>query len=140
MSDSDSNTNAIDTCIHKVCRDLVPWSIIYGAQNDMHEREVMQLHEELRKLALTVLTNVFTTTDFYWSTTYSSTYTQWPLIAKYITEEDVKRFETEYSDKRPYEVDNLQRYYERDIHIRADYIRALISSSNNNMQMKSYPL
>jgi hypothetical protein len=114
---------------NQVFRDLAPWSIIYGVQNDRHECEVAQLHVELRKLAQIVLTNVFMTTDFYWSTTYSSTYTQWPLIAKYITEEDVDRIETGFAEKRPYEVDNLQRYYERDIHIRADYIRLLISSN-----------
>lgn len=38
-------------------QDIVPWSLIYGAQNDRHDKEMRACKDKLHNLALIVLEN-----------------------------------------------------------------------------------
>lgn len=67
-------------------RDLVPWSLVYGALNMRHAQEVEALKGVIHDLCITILKTAMQSGEFEWTRFMLST---WGSIQPYITDEDV---------------------------------------------------
>lgn len=116
-------------------RDLVPWSIIYGAQNERHAQEIINIYTQHRKdvhlMVCTILETFFSTQSFYQPLTKLWTGV-WPLIRDHVDVADINALEETYLKERPHTIQAFQAYYERDIETRARYLRSLIGCTSGS--------
>jgi transcriptional regulator CtsR len=124
-------------------RDLVPWSIIYGAQNERHSREMEAKNEECttaqnlaHTLAHMVLSMMLNTASVEWQDRNSEIWRYWDVVKKHVTTEQIDNIVASMlsnhrkilNERYPTMVEAFMNLFEMDITNRARILKALIST------------
>lgn len=122
-------------------RDLVPWSIIYGVQNERHAREIQAKTEECitaqtqaTVLACMILKMMLNTSSGEWGNSNSEIWRYWDVVKKHITPDQIddtvatmlSNHRTLLEERYPNMSDAFMSIFELDIHTRSQMLKALL--------------